>query len=63
MTGKAELQTSAFLKDGTSGGTFGLSQNQPGLAVGGRTRCFGVFLKGAGLNGRNLPFILNLYNL
>ena len=49
MTGNAELQTSAFLKDCAS------KWRTLKVACFGRTVCFWVFLEGAGLNGRNLP--------
>ena len=49
VSGNVELQTSAFLKDGVLNGIF---WNWSGLAEGGMAISFGVFLKGAGLNGR-----------
>ena len=52
MTGNAELQTSAFLTDGTSDCHI---LKLAWFEKGGRTMCFGAVLKGAGINGRNLP--------
>ena len=60
MTGNIKLQNSGFLKDGTS------ECHILKLAWFGKGRqdyVFWLFLKVMGLNGRNLAFILNLYNL
>ena len=52
MTGKADVQAPASLKDGTSDWRI---LDWPGLAEGGQTMCSWEFLKGAGRKGRNLP--------
>ena len=52
MTRNADLQTTAFLKEGISDWHI-LELVWPGLAKEGRTMYFGAFLKGVGLRGRN----------
>ena len=50
MTRNADLQTPGFLKDSTSDWSI---LEMAWLGKGRRTMCFGVDLKGVGLNSRN----------